>query len=290
MKTNRAYFNKVARIIRKTPGYYAHLGEEDYTLHFYREDHRIKSLVVMSDCGVTWKPDQDCLTPRYGLIRVPYGEVAVPSADETAAILIKFLDLAKEGFVPASCEDDEFQPLFDGDLEFKPNDDDENWWWLLGAGLDLASPFVTEKRGGRCWQPENTHGEKKMFSARISDGETSGKLFSGKQAVSLMKKAAIDAKKGKGAFRLELSKNNRLCVEAYGKTAVEAASYGAAIHRKGIRERSIGRRKYLKTPRITCEGIMYFVELSKDGKTAFSKYYAGLQFRKTKNGDWRSNR
>jgi len=78
-----------------------------------------------------------------------------------------------------------------------------------------------------------------MFTARISDGKTSGKLFSGKQAVNIMKKAAIDAKQGKGAFRLELSENNRLCVVAFGKTAVEAASYGAAIHRKGVRE---GRR------------------------------------------------
>jgi len=124
-KTNRAYFNKVARIIRKTPGYSACLGDEDYTLHFTREDHRIKSLVVMSDFGVTWKPE-DCDTPRYGLIRVPYGKVVVPSADETAAILMKFLDLAKEGLVPAHCEDDEFQPLFDGDLNFKPSDDDED--------------------------------------------------------------------------------------------------------------------------------------------------------------------
>ena len=125
-KTNRAYFNKVARIIRRHPGYYACLGEEDYTLHFTREDQRTKGLVVMTDCGVTWKPDQDCDTPRYGLIRVPYGKVAVPSADETAIILMKFLDLAKEGLVPAHCEDDEFQPLFDGDLEFKPSDDDDD--------------------------------------------------------------------------------------------------------------------------------------------------------------------
>ena len=73
-----------------------------------------------------------------------------------------------------------------------------------------------------------------MFTARISDGKKSGKLFSGKQAVNIMKKAAIDAKKGKGAFRLELSENGRLCVVAFGKTALEAASYGAAIHRKGV--------------------------------------------------------
>ena len=77
---------------------------------------------------------------------------------------------------------------------------------------------------------------KEMFTARISDGKKSGKLFSGKQAVNIMKKAAIDAKKGKGAFRLELSENGRLCVVAFGKTAVEAASYGAAIHRKGVRK------------------------------------------------------
>ena len=75
---------------------------------------------------------------------------------------------------------------------------------------------------------------KEMFTARISDGKKSGKLFSGKQAVNIMKKAAIDAKKGKGAFRLELSENGRLCVVAFGKTALEAASYGAAIHRKGV--------------------------------------------------------
>ena len=75
-----------------------------------------------------------------------------------------------------------------------------------------------------------------MFTARISDGKKPGKLFSGKQAVNIMKKAAIDAKKGKGAFRLELSENGRLCVVAFGKTAVEAASYGAAIHRKGVRK------------------------------------------------------
>ena len=76
-----------------------------------------------------------------------------------------------------------------------------------------------------------------MFTARISDGKKPGKLFSGKQAVHIMKKAAIDAKKGKGAFRLELSENGRLCVVAFGKTAVEAASYGAEIHRKGVRGR-----------------------------------------------------
>ena len=129
-----------------------------------------------------------------------------------------------------------------------------------------------------------------MFTVRISDGKKPGKLFSGKQAVNIMKKAAIDAKKGKGAFRLELSENDRLCVVAFGKTAVEAASNGAEIHRKEVRARYIGRQKYLKTPRIICERVIHWVKMSKDGKTAIDLWDAELRFRKTEDGEWRSNR
>ena len=72
--------------------------------------------------------------------------------------------------------------------------------------------------------------------------------------------------------------------------SIEEDEYGIIEVEKKTQPIDIGRRKYLKTPMIICERTMYFVKLSKDGKTAISKYDAELRFRKTENGDWRCNR
>ena len=74
-----------------------------------------------------------------------------------------------------------------------------------------------------------------MFTARITEGNIRGIAFSGRQAVRTMKKAATNARKGRGAFRLELSENDCLSLVAFGSTAVEATETAADMHRKAVR-------------------------------------------------------
>jgi hypothetical protein len=64
--------------------------------------------------------------------------------------------------------------------------------------------------------------------------------------------------------------------DEYGSIEVEEDKYG------GIEVEE-------ETQTIVCGRTMYFVKLSKDGKTAFDKYDPELQFSWTAHWGWRSN-
>lgn len=98
-------------------GYFADLrpgdnyDRDDYLLDFGLDGSH--NFVVMGDLGVTWEPSRAYTTPCYGQIRLT-------TPIQVAAILMKFTDLARDGLVPSHSEDSAYQPLFDGDLSFKP--------------------------------------------------------------------------------------------------------------------------------------------------------------------------